>query len=63
VTRAVTRPVEKLAGLAAGVSHGASAFRSQHNWRTAVSEAKEAAARRERDLEEELAGDEPGAAS
>ena len=63
VTRAVTRPVEKLAGLAAGVSHGASAFRSQHDWRMAVEEGKEAAARRERDLEEELAGDEPGAAS
>ncbi len=63
VTRAVTRPVEKLAGLAAGVSHGASAFRSQHDWRMAVEEAKEAAARRERDLEEELAGDEPDTAS
>jgi hypothetical protein len=61
VTRVVTRPVEKLVGLAAGISHGASAFRSQHDWRTAVEEAKEAAARRERDLDEELGGNKPSA--
>ena len=57
VTKAVTRPVQKLAGFAAGVSHGASAFRAQHDWRGAVDEAKEAAARRERDLEQELDAD------
>lgn len=63
VTQAVTRPVQKLAGLATGISHGASAFRAQHDWRSAVDEAKEAAARRERDLGEDLAGEEPGDSS
>ena len=63
VTNAVTKPVQKLAGFAAGISHGASSFRTQHDWRSAVDEAKEAAARREQDLEEDLGGGEPGAPS
>ena len=54
VSFAIARPVQKVSGLAAGLSHGAAALRTQHDWRHAVNVAKEAAARRERDLEEEL---------
>lgn len=59
VTLAIQRPVQKVAGLAAGVAHGAAAFRVERDWRRAVDRGKEAAARRERDLGEELqrAGD------
>jgi hypothetical protein len=54
VSFAVTKPVQKLTGLTAGLSHGWSSLRTQRNWRQAVAEGREAAARRERDLEEEL---------
>jgi hypothetical protein len=62
VSFAIARPVQKVSGLAAGLSHGAAAFRTRHDWRHAVRVGKEAAARRERDLEEELRqADEAGA--
>lgn len=54
VSFAIKRPVQKLAGLSAGVSHGWASFRSRRSWRDAVDEGKSAAARRERDLAEEL---------
>ncbi len=54
VSFAIARPVQKVSGLAAGLSHGAAAFRTRHDWRHAVRVYKDAAARRERDLEEEL---------
>jgi hypothetical protein len=54
VSFAVKRPVQKLAGLSAGVSHGFASLRSRRNWREAVDEGKAAAERRERDLDEEL---------
>jgi uncharacterized protein YoxC len=54
VSFAVKRPVQKLAGLSAGVSHGWASLRTRRNWREAVDDAKQAAARRERDLDEEL---------
>lgn len=54
VSYAVKTPVQKLAGLSAGVSHGWASLRTRRNWREAVDEAKTAAARRERDLDEEL---------
>lgn len=54
VSFAVKRPVQKLTGLSAGVSHGFASLRARRNWREAVDDGKEAAARRERDLEEEL---------
>ncbi|HEX7625588.1 MAG TPA: hypothetical protein VF379_00920 [Gaiellaceae bacterium] len=54
VSFAVKRPVQKLAGLSAGVSHGFASLRSRRNWREAVDEGKAAAGRRERDLDEEL---------
>jgi uncharacterized protein YoxC len=54
VSYAVKTPVQKLAGLSAGVSHGWASLRTRRNWREAVDEGKAAAARRERDLDEEL---------
>ena len=51
---AVKRPIQKLTGFTAGVSHGWASLKTRRNWRDAVDEGKEAAARRERDLDEEL---------
>jgi|SRR5581483_4337067 len=54
VSGAVKRPVQKLAGFATGVSYGTSSLVATRDWRGAVQAGKEAAARRERDLDEEL---------
>lgn len=54
VSFAVKRPVQKLVGLTAGVSHGWSSLRTDRSWSSAVGEARAAAARRERDLDDEL---------
>jgi len=54
VSLAVTKPVQKVSGLAAGVSHGAAAFKTDRDWRRAVDAGKAAAARREHELAEEL---------
>jgi hypothetical protein len=54
VSMAITRPVQKIAGAAAGVSFGAADFKASRDWRHAVQAGKEAAARRESDLLEEL---------
>lgn len=54
VSLAVTKPVQKVSGFAAGVSHGAAAFKVDRDWRSAVQAGKEAAARREKELAEEL---------
>lgn len=54
VSFAITRPVQKVSGLAAGLTHGIATLKARHNVGEAVQSAKEAAARRERDLEEEL---------
>jgi uncharacterized protein YoxC len=54
VSSAVRRPVQKVAGFAAGVSYGASSLKTTRSWRGAVEAGKAAAARRERDLDEEL---------
>ena len=54
VSMAITRPVQKLSGFAAAVSYGASDFKAKRDWRHAVQAGKEAAARRERELLEEL---------
>jgi hypothetical protein len=51
---AVERPVQKLTGLSAGVSHGWSSLRTRRSWSDAVDAGKAAAVRREQDLEEEL---------
>ena len=54
VSTAITTPVKKVSGLAAGVSHGFSAFRSRRDAGEAVRVAKESAARRESELDDEL---------
>lgn len=54
VSMAITRPVQKISGLAAGLTHGAATLKARRSFSEAVQSAKEAAARRERDLEEEL---------
>jgi hypothetical protein len=54
VSTAITTPVKKVSGFAAGISHGVSAFRSRRDAGEAVRVAKDAAARREDELDEEL---------
>ncbi|HEV2590926.1 MAG TPA: hypothetical protein VGU02_03435 [Gaiellaceae bacterium] len=54
VSFAVKRPVQKLTGLSAGVSHGWSSLKTRRDWRSAVDAGKAAAARRERDLDEDV---------
>jgi len=59
VSMAITRPVQKISGLAAALSYGVSDFKTKRDWKHAVQAGKEAAARREQELVEELheAGD------
>lgn len=61
VSMAVTRPVQKASGFAAGLSYGASDFKAKRDWRHAVQAGKTAAARREEELRDELreAGEKP----
>ena len=54
VSLAITRPVQKVSGFAAGLSYGAADFKTGHDWRHAVQAGKEAAARREQELTDEL---------
>ena len=54
VSFAVKRPVQKVTGFSAGVSHAWSSLKTRRSWRDAVDEGKAAAARREQDLEDEL---------
>ena len=54
VSRAVTRPVQKVSGFAAGVSYGAADFKTKRDWKHAVQAGKDAAARREQELVEDL---------
>lgn len=54
VSFAVKTPVQKLAGLASGLSHGFATLRSRRSWNEAVERGKEASRRRQADLEEEL---------
>ena len=62
VSMAITRPVQKISGLAAGLTHGAATLKARRSFGEAVQSAKEAAARRERDLEEELRAADRGTA-
>jgi hypothetical protein len=54
VSSAITTPVKKVTGFASGISHGVSAFRARRNVGEAVSVAKDAAARREAEIDEDL---------
>lgn len=54
VSAVVTRPIQKLAGLATGLRHGASTLRARGGWDEAVRAGKQEAARREQDLADDL---------
>jgi hypothetical protein len=54
VSLAITRPVQKVSGLAAGLTHGLADLRVHRDWRAAVETGKAAAARRQAELAEEL---------
>lgn len=54
VSTAITTPVKKVSGLATGITHGFAAFRSRRDAGEAVRVAKESAARRESEVEDEL---------
>jgi hypothetical protein len=54
VSLAITRPVQKVSGLAAGLTHGLADLRVHRDWRAAVETGKAAAARRQAELTEEL---------
>jgi uncharacterized protein YoxC len=54
VTIALTRPVQKISGLAAGLAHGVATLRARRDFRGAFQSARVAADRREREIEEEL---------
>ncbi|MFN2627615.1 MAG: hypothetical protein ABR569_03135 [Gaiellaceae bacterium] len=61
LSMAITRPVQKVSGFAAGVTYGAADFRSRRDWRSAVQAGKEAGRRREEELGEELRESDRGA--
>jgi hypothetical protein len=63
VSHAIVTPVQKLSGLAAGVTYGVAELKTSRSLRAAMQAAKEAAARREQELAAELraAGRERGA--
>ena len=54
VSMAVTRPVQKVSGFAAGVSYAAADLKTRRSWKHAVQAGKDAAARREQELLYEL---------
>jgi hypothetical protein len=54
VSAVVTVPIQKLAGLVAGVRFGASSLKTHRDVGEAVRTGKEAAARREQDLQDEV---------
>jgi uncharacterized protein YoxC len=63
VSLAVRTPVKKLSGVVTGIAHGVSSFKTHRDLGGAVDAGKSAAARRERDLEEELRSYDEGAGS
>ena len=54
VTIALTRPVTKISGLAAGLAHGLAALRTRGGFRGALESGRAAAGRREQEIEQEL---------
>ena len=54
VSVAVSRPVQKVSGLAAGLTYGFSELRVSRDWRAALEAGREARSRRERELGDEL---------
>lgn len=54
VTFAIQKPVTKVSGLAAGLTHGVARLKATRDWSESVRAGKDAAARREADLADEL---------
>jgi hypothetical protein len=54
VSTAITAPVKKVSGLSAAVSHGFSALRARRDVKEAMRVAREASARREAEIDDEL---------
>ena len=54
VSMAITRPVQKISGLAAGLTHGVATLKARAAGQRGGPDREGAAARQERDLEEEL---------
>src|SRR3954462_1386463 len=54
LSRVVTTPVRKIAALTAALTYGASSLRANRSWSSAVDAGRDAAARRERELDDEL---------
>lgn len=54
VTIALTRPVQKISGLAAGLAHGFAALRARRDVRGAVESGRAAASRRQQEIADEL---------
>ena len=54
ISTVIVTPVEKISGLAAGVSHGFSQFRKSKSFGDATTAAREAARQREADLHDDL---------
>ena len=61
VSFAITRPVQLIAGFAAGVSHGLASLRVRKNPRRAYETGRDAAKRREQEIADELREDGSGA--
>ena len=59
ITMAVTRPVQRISGLAAGITHGFASLLARRGASTAYKEGRRAAERREEEIAEELAREEP----
>ncbi len=56
VTLAITRPVQKIAGLAEGIAHALASLRTRKSPRRAYEAGREAAHRREEEIADELRG-------
>jgi uncharacterized protein YoxC len=54
VTLALTKPVQKISGLVEGIAHGAASLRARRNLRGALRDGRQAASRREGEIEDEL---------
>jgi hypothetical protein len=62
ISFAIARPIQLVAGLASGVSHGLASLRVRKNPRRAYETGRDAAARREQEIVDELRGGGSGAA-
>ncbi|HXV56817.1 MAG TPA: hypothetical protein VD704_03030 [Gaiellaceae bacterium] len=60
VTLALTRPVQKISGLAEGVAHGLASLRVRKSPRSAYEAGRTAARRREQEIADELRGEAAG---